>query len=357
MRPVIKPALRRLWRDQTTLQIGLDPERAVVLGGVDHGVARLVETLDGTRETSETLASAAALGVDPPTATRLLDLLTGAGVLDDAAADTGLLYELDAAERDRLRPDLASLSLVHRAADGGVAALARRRAAVVHVHGAGRVGAVLASLLSAAGVGCVAVRDAAPVRPADTAPGGLSVEDVGARRQDAAGWARRRVTREPPHEPPAARRPDLVVLTPAYVPDPRLTDRLMRSGVPHLFAAVRETTGVAGPLVLPSRSSCLRCHDLYRRDRDPAWPRIAAQLSSTGPGTVVACDTVLAVTVAAHAALQALTFLAGDRPTTVDGTLEITLPEGRVRRRSWSVHPACGCGWAREPAGAEAVAT
>ena len=61
---------------------------------------------------------------------------------------------------------------------------------------------------------------------------------------------------------------------------------------------------------------------------------------------VAACDTVLATAVAAHAALQALAFLDGDpAPPAVDGTLEISQADGRVRRRSWGVHPACGCSW------------
>jgi hypothetical protein len=65
-----------------------------------------------------------------------------------------------------------------------------------------------------------------------------------------------------------------------------------------------------------------------------------------GEPPIRACDTVLATAVAVHAALQALTFLDGEIPVSVDGTVEITLPEGRLRRRSWARHPACGCGWA-----------
>ena len=129
-------------------------------------------------------------------------------------------------------------------------------------------------------------------------------------------------------------------------------DNINARCVPHLFAAVREGTGVVGPLVLPGQSSCQRCHDLHRTDRDPAWPSIAAQLSGTASQVTTPCDVVLATTVAAHAALQVLAFLDGDRAAagpdrlpTVDGTLEIAREDGRVRRRSWSRHPLCGCSW------------
>ncbi|MGH3344525.1 MAG: ThiF family adenylyltransferase, partial [Carbonactinosporaceae bacterium] len=140
--------------------------------------------------------------------------------------------------------------------------------------------------------------------------------------------------------------PQLAVLAPVGPLDGRLRDRLLRNGVAHLYAGVRELTGLVGPLVVPGRSSCLRCHDLHRTDRDPRWPRVAAQLA-TGTGSGSACDTVLGVTVAAHAALQALAYVDGGRPSAVDGTVEIGLPDGRVRRRSWTPHPGCGCGWAQ----------
>jgi hypothetical protein len=59
-----------------------------------------------------------------------------------------------------------------------------------------------------------------------------------------------------------------------------------------------------------------------------------------------ACDVVLATAVASHAALQVLSFLDSGAAPSMDGTLHIRLPDGLVRRRSWSQHPACGCGWA-----------
>jgi hypothetical protein len=349
MRPVLKPALRRVWRDKTTLQIGLDPDRAFVLGGVDSATARFVDSLDGTMDRAEAIAAAPRVGVDEATAERLLDLLGAEGILDDAAADTRVLAELSREERERLRPDLASLSLVCRAPDGGLAALRRRRQAAVHVYGGDRLGGPLATLLAAAGVGHLLVTDSEPARMADLCPGGLSFDDVGRRRQDGVRAALSRHSRATRGTlPPARAAPDLAVVATTSRVDAARGDHLMRSGVPHLFVGVREVTGVVGPLVLPGRSSCLRCHDLYRTDRDPAWPRIAAQLAAADGTAVKACDSVLAVTVAAHAVLQALMFIDGARPAAVDGTLEIKLPDGLMRRRSWQPHYACGCSWGNE---------
>jgi hypothetical protein len=348
-RPQLKPALRRVWRDGSTLQLGVDPARAVVIGGLDAGSARLLESLDGSRDLRGLTVGAARLGVDADRLQELLGLLSKAGVLEDAAADHRPLAGLGRPERDRLEPDVAAASLLRGGAESGVDVLARRRHQVVHVLGAGRVGASVVSLLAAAGVGTLVAEDAGTTQPADVAPAGAELSDVGARRQDAALRAARRSAPSVKATLPADRAgADLAVLAGGPGSDHRTLDRLLRAGIPHLVARVRETTGVVGPLVLPGRSSCQRCHDLHRTDRDPAWPRIAAQLSAASRLRTAACDSVLATAVAAHAALQVLAYLDGDpAPPAVDGTLEISQADGRVRRRSWAAHPACGCAWGR----------
>lgn len=350
VRPQLKPALRRVWRDASTLQLGVDPSRAVVISGLDPCCARLVDALDGTREHSDVLATARRLGVEPARARELLGLLERSGVLDDASADRRALATLSQRDRDRLAPDLAAASLVRGSEDGGIAVLTRRRTAAVAVHGAGRVGAAVTTLLAAAGVGTLVVEDPGIAAAADVTPAGPSPTEVGASRADAAIRAARRSA---PGVRCAlsggTRDPDLVVLSPERHGLGDLPDRLVRGGVVHLFAHVRDVTGVVGPLVLPGRSSCARCHDLHRGDRDPAWPSVAAQLIDAAPQHGAACDVVLATAVAAQAATQVLAYLDGDpAPPAVDGTIEIAQVDGRMRRRGWTIHPLCGCGWSQQ---------
>ena len=349
-RPQLKPALRRIWRDASTLQLGVDPGYAVVISGLDQRCARLVDALDGTRERSDVVAAARRLGVDPTRAHELLGLLERSGVLDDASADRRALAALSQGDRDRLAPDLAAASLVHGTEDGGVAVLTRRRNAVVAVRGAGRVGAAVTTLLAAAGVGTLVVEDSGIAAASDVTPAGPGSTDVGASREDAAIRAARRVSPGLRRALPRGRRdPDLVVLSPDRSGLGDLPDRLVGRGVVHLFAQVRDVTGVVGPLVLPGRSSCARCHDLHRADRDPAWPSVAAQLTDTARQRATACDVVLATAVAAQAAAQVLAYLDGDpAPPAVDGTIELAQADGRVRRRGWTIHPLCGCGWPPE---------
>jgi hypothetical protein len=240
VRPVVKTALRRLWRDPTTLQIGVHPDHAIVLSGVGGRAAELVAALDGTRDHDDLRATARELGLESGVVDRLVDLLVEAAVVDDASTDPAVLAELSHAERDRLGPDLASISLVSGRPDGGVSALQRRREALVGVIGGGRVGATVASLLAAAGVGHVVVDDPQTCQAADCAPAGAAVADTGASRAQAAHAAIHRVSGSVRSSAPVAGdRFDLVVLAPPGAWAPQTHEELLRTGTPNLLATVR----------------------------------------------------------------------------------------------------------------------
>jgi hypothetical protein len=220
---------------------------------------------------------------------------------------------------------------------------------VVVVEGATRVGTPLAAVLAASGVGRVIVRDSGLTSAGDAVVGGLSADDEGRPRSLAAADAVRRASPltdlRPLH---SGASPDFVVLARAWDASDPLVAGVHRSGVPHLVATVRGETGVIGPLVVPGLTSCLRCADLHRRDADPRWPGLAAQLTASDAppsGATVTC-----LLTAVTAALQVLAYL--DRsgaPATLGATLELRPPELHPRVRRWSAHPACGCG--AHPAG------
>jgi len=141
---------------------------------------------------------------------------------------------------------------------------------------------------------------------------------------------------------PEGARPDLVVLARPWAASDPLVAGLRRTGVPHLVATVRGQTGIVGPLVVPGATSCLRCADLHRRDADPQWPRLAAQLTAIEPppsGSTVTC-----LLTAATAALQVLAYLDGAAaPAVLDASLELRPPDPVPRLRAWSPHPECDC--------------
>jgi ThiF family len=348
MRPALKAGLMPLWRDRDTLQFGVDPRRAIALRGLGPAAA-VISLLDGSRDRGGVIAAAQAHGIPVEATDRVLGLLAAAGVLDDFPA--GLHASLPDQARARLGPELATASLAYGDGDGGARTLARRQGAFVRVHGAGRTGACVASFLGASGVGHVACTDPEPAEPADLAPAGLIQADLGEPRQDGAARAVERAAPEVRTRDDGAV-PDLVILTGPALPD--LTGRLMRDRVPHLAVWAGEAIGVVGPLVRPGRSACLRCVDLRKAEGDPQWPKILAQ-ATFARVRPQACDTVLAAMTATLASAQALALIdrgqgtrgaapPPDVPVTVNGTLEVVLPDWRWRRRTWLPHPACTCG-------------
>jgi len=311
MRPALKPGLLAVWRNRDTVQFGIDPRRAVALTGMRGGAA-LLGLLDGSRDLAQTLAAAGEFGISVEAADRVITLLAAGGALHDfpVSAFRAMPHGL----RTRLAPELATAALAHGDGDGGARILARRQGACIRVEGMSRVGLCVASLLAASGIGMVISTGPAP----------------------GAGACSRPI-------PLTGRRPGLVILADIYRRE--LPEALQRDNVPHLMAAASEAIGVVGPLVLPGGTACLRCLDLTRAERDPAWPLILAQLGGGGADPP-ACDTVLAAAVAAQAAAQALAFV--DRPRSasavINGTLELVLPDWRWRRRTWVPHDRCGCG-------------
>jgi len=370
MRPALKPGLLPVWRNRDTVQIGIDPRRAVALTGM-RGADVLLRLLDGSRDRAQVLAAASDLGMDAAAADQVLSLLTAAGALSDLPA--GRYGTLSAGARARLAPELATAALARGDADGGARTLARRQAACVRVHGASRPGLWIAGMLTAAGIGLVistgptaagasdagasdaeagsagrsaAGRSAAGRSAAEASAAGTGAAGPGARAgrrgpRSTAGADRAAQRARAPRVQP--RRPSLVILADSHRRE--LPATLIQKLVPHLAVSASEAIGVVGPLVLPGRSACLRCLDLTRAERDPAWPLILAQLSAQAGADPPGCDTVLATTVAAQAVAQALAFIDqdGQVPAVTNGTLELVLPGWQWRRRSWQPNPQCAC--------------
>ncbi|MFI1415724.1 TOMM precursor leader peptide-binding protein [Streptomyces sp. NPDC020707] len=359
MHPMVKPALRRGWRDLNTVQFGMAPAHAMVLGPMDTATGSLLTLFDGTRGLPLLRDEGRRMGLPDGHVDGLVERLSGAGLLDDATGGGPAADALRGkpAVLDRLRPDVASLSVVAPEPGEAMRRLAARHSLRVQVRGAGRVGAVLASALAGAGVGRVDVQDGGCVEPWDVAPGGLPPESVGERRDEA---ARRAVRGAAPGRPPrrggagsATGQDDpglaLVIIAPrdglaVHAPDPAAYEPLIASGTPHLFAGVVEGTGVVGPLVLPGETACAGCLDLGRTDRDPAWPRLLAQWRSGRPRQVPACDLTLAATVAGLAAGHALAFLDGGLPSSAGARWEVSVPGFDWHARPVWQHPACPCG-------------
>jgi bacteriocin biosynthesis cyclodehydratase domain-containing protein len=120
---------------------------------------------------------------------------------------------------------------------------------------------------------------------------------------------------------------------------------LHSQGVAHLAVRVRDGTGLVGPLVIPGVTSCLRCADLHRRDRDAAWPAVAAQLRDT----VGVADRATLLATAALALSQVNRVIGAVRgsesepPASLNATVEFDVHSGSIVARHWPKHPLCSC--------------
>jgi len=327
------PATRLLWRSPDAVHLELGGQAVIVEGLPAPLVSRI--------------ASPAPPGSPaPPVPEPVRAALT-------SLADTGYLWPRAEPDDDpRLAPPEPRLAgqltaLVPRYGDAAAQVLAARRYASVEVTGRSRVVAHVAAILAAAGVGQVHCAVDGATRLHHLVPGGAVARDEGTPLAAAAEAAVRRAAPEADTGPLGSDdRPDLtIVAAEAPFAEERLA-ALHAADAPYLAVRLGLDSGVVGPLVLPGLTSCLGCADRHRRDRDPAWTALAVQMT-VGRRHGPAADVTVATIVAGVAAQQALAFLDGDAPATLDGTIELQLPDWRLRRRSWPMHPECGC--AAEP--------
>lgn len=332
-----------LWRGEDCVQLELGSRALVIEHARSADIAALVSGSGVPVVETTGVADRAGLA-DLAELSDLVEGLRREGFTDRVGPTDGegAPVETFAALPGRLAADLRAAGIEHGA--NAAAVLRARRRAAVAVHGTSRVAVTLAATLAAAGVGWVQLAHGGEVRAADTCPGGLAPDDEGRRFAIAAVDAIRRAAPEAETSAlPADRPPDLTILT-----DPEPIELPVRSGLhldnlAHLAVQVEGSRAVIGPLVVPGVTSCLRCCDLHRRERDTAWPLLAVQLANR-PRRVASSDVSLCIAAAGVAASQALCHLDGGHPATLNGTLEWLLPDWRLRRRTWPTHHDCDCG-------------
>lgn len=135
-------------------------------------------------------------------------------------------------------------------------------------------------------------------------------------------------------------RPALTVVAPCTIEHDRaLSDWLVSEGLNHLVVRSENDRAVVGPLTVAGWSPCTRCLDMSRRDRDPAWPYLLAQLALRQARS----QRPLTAWAAATAVSQAMCFLTGGVPDSLGRTLELAVPPGKPEVREWEIHRSCDC--------------
>ena len=328
-RPRVLPGLPVLRRRPDAVQIGTDARHSLLIEDVPSPMDAALLGLSGRHTLSELREQLADHGDQAAELVRLLHGL----------ADAGLVEEAVPPPHGRLVPEATAWAL--RTGRPAPHLAGARSARSVVVHGDGRLTIAVATHLAAAGVGHVRVVARGRVSPEDTGSG-YTEADVGRLRAEAAGEALRRASGAV-RTSTSGKAPDLVVLADALVPPPELLRALLLEGTPHLAVRAGEGLGVVGPLVVPGRSSCLRCADLHRTDADRAWPVLAAQLVDRPQQADLATVTTTAGLAAGQALLALDHQAARTRPPTWDATLEVEVYAGLVEHRIAPVHPRCEC--------------
>ena len=127
---MLKPALRRGWRDRETVRFGVAPAHAKVVGPVDTATGSFLSLIDGTRTMQQLIEEAALLDIPPEHARGVVDRLGAAGLLEapTAGGAAAEAVRADPAAFEQLRPDLASLSVRHPEPAGALGRIFRSSA-------------------------------------------------------------------------------------------------------------------------------------------------------------------------------------------------------------------------------------
>jgi bacteriocin biosynthesis cyclodehydratase domain-containing protein len=299
MRPLLRPGTHVLRRADGSLQLGLDPARAVVLDARPELRAAL---LDGSADEQD----------------RVVELLGSAGLLVDERTLMPLIG-LDPGRRGSGIGRTAGASLVRQAGPDASRRATTRSGCRVAVVGFGHPDGAdlpdrLVDLLSRSGL-----------------------------RRERPSPARSAASR--------SRHRRLGVLVGVGEPDRELADGWMREQTPYVVVRLTEGRAVVGPFVVPGRTACLRCVDAHHTDADREWPLLVRQYAEAtsrdrADGAPEPVDPALAALAVAWAARDLTSYVDGGRPSCWSSTLTIDHDLSTLETRSWLRHPECGCGWA-----------
>lgn len=314
-RPWVRDDVPLVWRSDSSVDIGYPPHTRR-LDRVDRNEITWLMSLRGDRCLEDALTDGIQRGMRRTRLTHLVRLGISTGLIDDAGAIPETLRQASIRVRDGLSGDLAAIRHIHGGTAHARDVIDRRRRSEISIRGEGTLAEAVCLSLTSSGVGNIL-------------------------RAGSAHSSSRRHRR-------AALERACQVLCDAPHPDAASDAEAMALDVPHISVTALGPQAVIGPLVIPGRTSCLRCRDLHQADADPAWPRLAAQWAHRRTRHP-AIATGLAQVAGGWAALQVLALIdAGvdhvDAPA-IEGALIITLPSAQVRHEARPTHPLCGCAW------------
>ena len=342
--PKFAPGVRLYNRSQSQIQIGINPDTALV---VEEKVGRTIgKLLTGANSFSEICKQLVGDGHDLPSSKNFINRLIALGLVE-----TGPV----AATYDQQNPvsEVQRLNLV-RETSRDLEAINRRIGCEISIRGAGRLGMTVCLLLASAGFPNITVHDSKMVTESDLTPWGASRIDIGIRRDVVAKNLIERMIRGASAHKNSLRyrsKQKIEILLPDQHADfPWISaisaDALVATDTPHLFASTSSNESLISSVIDPGQTPCLRCLHLHKCDQDPQWPIIDLQISQNplvdSAGIALILRTAMEVTRIAAAWI--------DAPQTPEShLLKLGQAEACVEMYPTFFHPACGCRWDKTP--------
>lgn len=342
--PKLAPGVRLYERGHTQIQIGINPNSALV---IDKKVGETVgKLLHGAHSIAQICNELVIAGHDLQSSENFLNQLIELGLVESGPI---------AATYDQRNPvtQVQRLNLL-RETSGNLDLIHQRIGCEVSIRGAGRLGMTVCLLLASAGFPNITVHDPGLVSESDLTPWGASRIDIGIRRDIVAKHLMERMTRgASAHKNSlrfrAIRRIEILM------PDQRAdfpwicatsADQLVATDTPHLFATTTSAVSFISSVINPGQTPCLRCLHLHRCDQDPEWPLIDLQVSNN---PIVDSASILLILNTAMEVVRTVCAWVDDAGSNDSQVLELRNSLDPVETYPTFFHPSCGCRWDKTP--------
>lgn len=341
---MLAPGVRLYERSDSQVQIGIDPNSAIV---IDKKVGETIgKLLDGAHTITEICNRLVSAGHEKSSSENFLKNLIELGLVEPGPIS---------ATYDQQNPvsEVQRLNLLRETA-GDLESINNRIGCEISIRGAGRLGMTVCLLFAAAGFPNVTIHDSNLVSESDLTPWGASRIDIGIRRDAVAkNLVERMVRGASAHKNSLRFRAHRKIEI--LMPDQRAdfpwipatsADQLIATDTPHLFAATSTSASFISSVIQPGQTPCLRCLHLHRCDQDPGWPLIDLQVSRNPVVDSAGISLIL------NTAIHVVRIVTGwvDRDETLDSWLiKLGSALESVETYPTFFHPSCGCRWDLTP--------
>lgn len=338
--PKLAPGVRLYERDQSKIQIGINPDSALI---VDKKVGQLVgELLTGANTIAEICSQLVLQGHDLRSCENFLDQLSKLGLIEPGPVSKTYDQQNPVTEIQRLN--------LSRETSGNLDSINQRIGCEVSIRGAGRLGMTVCLLLASAGFPNITVHDPTLVSESDLTPWGASRLDIGIRRDAVAmNLIERMIRGASAHKNSLRYRAHRKIEI--LMPDQRAdfpwisatsADLLVATDVPHLFATTSATVSLTSSIIIPGQTPCLRCLHLHKCDQDPQWPLIDLQVSQN---PILDSARISLILQAAVEVVRIVSAWVDFGETNGSQVFSLGYSLDSVETYPTFFHPSCGCRW------------